>query len=283
MKRLTVFSAAAVLALCLGTAATARANEEATAKTWPGDARFVVLEPGTTLAPGTRVYYLSDDPSYDLSGSGNTLYLVDDGGAYTASSWTAPAAYLRTSTAPHEVVAVQSEYRQDWMAVAAGDRPVRCLTSVPIMTPAPSMTTVPSDRIYYQDTSDYGRYRSGRAAYASTNPSRHAAMTKQAMRRHHRAAMAAARRPAKRHYYSQAEFTATQPAVVSEGTGAGIAVGRDLYQIGHSWYTMEDDSWCRAESWRGPFVRVHKGSVPREVIESANRESHFSPAMGSSD
>ena len=40
----------------------------------------------------------------------------------------------------------------------------------------------------------------------------------------------------------------------------------DLYRYGNSWYLADDGSWYRASSWRGPFVRIRAGSVPRAVF-----------------
>ena len=47
----------------------------------------------------------------------------------------------------------------------------------------------------------------------------------------------------------------------------------DAYQVGNSWYRREAGGWTRSSSWRGPFVYVDTGSVPREVRESDKRGS----------
>lgn len=39
----------------------------------------------------------------------------------------------------------------------------------------------------------------------------------------------------------------------------------DLYRYGRYWYFVEDGYWYRSSSWRGPFVHVRVGSVPRSV------------------
>ena len=53
-------------------------------------------------------------------------FLVGDGTAFQDYHWTNTAAFAAT-TGPDrpEVVPIFAEYRQDWLAVAAGDRPVR--------------------------------------------------------------------------------------------------------------------------------------------------------------
>ncbi|HEU4725562.1 MAG TPA: hypothetical protein VFU59_09745 [Candidatus Eisenbacteria bacterium] len=40
----------------------------------------------------------------------------------------------------------------------------------------------------------------------------------------------------------------------------------DLYRYGRYWYFVEDGFWYRASSWRGPFVHIRVGSVPRSVV-----------------
>lgn len=285
MKRMAACTLGTLLTLSLATA-TAGAGDRHAA--WPSDASFVVFEPGAVVrtdavvAPGTRIYYVSDDPTYDLSGSGRTLYLVGDGGAYRSDSWNAPVAFVRAGASPGSVISLPAEYRQDWNAVAAGDRPVRCLTPVRISAP-----TAPDSYSPTSETSDYDRYRNGTATYTS-NGSR-AAYKKHAAHRKSRAAMAAQRRyqPAKRHYYSTTEFapaaTGQEQYVVAEATVE--RVGNDLFQIGNSWYTIQDGDWCRSDSWRGPFVEVKKGTVPREVIASAKHSSRRAAhvTMGADD
>jgi hypothetical protein len=284
MKRLIALTLGIFAALSV-TAATAAANDREEVRSWPSDARFVVYEPGITiasdqvLAPGARVYYLSDDPTYDLSGAGRTLYLVDDGGAYRSDNWSAAVAFVRAGGGG-DVVSIPAEYRQDWMSVAAGDRPVRCLTPVRMSVPTPT-PYAPSAR----ETSDYDRYKNGTATYTS-NGSR-SEYRQYAAHRKHRAALTAQRRhrPAKRHYYSNAEFTpAATPAVTAEdryviAEATVERLGNDLFQIGNSWYTTQDGSWCRSDSWRGPFVEVKTGSVPREVIASAKHSSRRTPTV----
>lgn len=40
----------------------------------------------------------------------------------------------------------------------------------------------------------------------------------------------------------------------------------DLYRYGNSWYLADNGEWYRAGSWRGPFLRIQTGSVPRAVF-----------------
>ncbi len=40
----------------------------------------------------------------------------------------------------------------------------------------------------------------------------------------------------------------------------------DLYRHGDLWYFVDKGNWYRAHSWRGPFVFVRTGLVPRAVL-----------------
>src|SRR5580765_430530 len=74
---------------------------------------------------GSRIYMVNDDPAYDLSGTKDQWFLVGDGTSFHEDSWRNTAAFASTGGMRHEIVPVPAEYRQDWLAVAAGDRPVR--------------------------------------------------------------------------------------------------------------------------------------------------------------
>src|SRR2546425_7359978 len=95
----------------------------------PSDRVITVAGPGIAMTPGTRVYLVNDDPAYDLSGAEDHWFLVGDGTAFHESSWRSQAAFVSTATGLHEVVPISAEYRQDWLAGAAGDRPGRTVTA----------------------------------------------------------------------------------------------------------------------------------------------------------
>lgn len=40
----------------------------------------------------------------------------------------------------------------------------------------------------------------------------------------------------------------------------------DVYRYGRYWYFIEDGRWYRARSYRGPFVYIHRASVPRAIV-----------------
>ena len=299
----------------LAAAPTVRANDrDDDVRYWSAVRGATVFESGMAVVPGTRIYYIVDDPKYDLSGSNETVYLVEDGSSYRAGAKGVPVALVKTSTGAHEVVAIPAEYRQNWMAVAAGDRPVR--TVVPsrmVSTAVPTMIVVSSDRVYGtngqpiyfdQRARDNGRYRMSNASCAPSaqgatyhrhhkTSSAKAASTK----KHHKHSTSAtnasyARRNAYRNGYNAGYRTAAaehrEPAENTGVSAMKTAAARyaeevrsqpDAFQFQNSWYRREAGGWTRSYSWRGPFVYVDKGSVPREVKESEERGGK----LGSSD
>jgi hypothetical protein len=42
--------------------------------------------------------------------------------------------------------------------------------------------------------------------------------------------------------------------------------GYDLYRYGRYWYMNDDGYWFRASSYRGPFVSISVGRVPRQIV-----------------
>jgi hypothetical protein len=221
-----------------------------------------IAEPGMMIA-GNRIYYICDNPQYDLSGSNESIYLVNDGSTYHASS--ARTATF-AATVPTHVVAVPAEYRQDWLAVAAGDRPVR---SIPAMgtvevessTPAQMTTSETTDHgVTYTDTGTKYVNRSSQTSHVTHHRKSHYKSTNTAF---------VEREPAQTEVVESEHVTATA-AVVAATPEMG-----ELFQIGNRWYMVKDGDWSRSDSWRGPFVPVKKGHVPREVRESAKRDHSF--------
>jgi len=41
----------------------------------------------------------------------------------------------------------------------------------------------------------------------------------------------------------------------------------DLYRYGNNWYMVDNGTWYRASSWRGPFYRITMSTVPDVVLE----------------
>lgn len=243
------------------------------------------------MAPGTRVYFVNDDPAYDLSGANDHWFLVGDGTAFHENSWRSPAAFASTGSTPHEVVSISAEYRQDWLAVAAGDRPVRTFTA-----PRSTMDTGARAAAYTSSTTDNDEDRYTKAQNTDTfRPVHHPRRKTYVHRRTHSAQLSAAWRHNRyrRHStvssnasYSSAEredepvmkTAVSEPAVATTETAVEIRhdeMGHELFQINNSWYMMDNGDWVRSESWRGPFVHVKKGTVPREVRMSAKHESRM--------
>lgn len=40
----------------------------------------------------------------------------------------------------------------------------------------------------------------------------------------------------------------------------------DMYRYGNGWYLADATGWYRADTWRGPFISVQVGTVPRALI-----------------
>jgi hypothetical protein len=259
-----------------------------------------IVEPGLA---GSRVYFISDNPRYDLSGADETVFLVEDGSSYRTSSGRTPVAYvtaLGTIPTP-QVVAVPSEYRQDWLAVAAGDRPVRCIPAAGTMATPTSYTytTVPARGVTYTSTAPH--HNNG-YSYTTTTTTRYGTQYRKAtkprthkvyrrttysnasrnytVRRRARATTASYYRPARTKVVTRT-YTPVAADCASMMNTAAVAVAaqpmamHDLYQIGNTWYMENNGGWSRSDSWRGPFFSVKKGHVPREVRESAKRSHSF--------
>lgn len=219
-----------------------------------------IAEPGMMIA-GNRVYYICDNPQYDLSGSDESIYLVNDGSTYHASS-------ARTATfaaaVPTQVVAVPAEYRQDWLSVAAGDRPVRSI---------PAMGTVEVEsgtaaQLTSSETMDNGAtYTDTGTKYVNRSQTRHVTHHRKSHNKSTNAAIVQ-REPV------QTEVVESEPVATAAVVAATPTMG-ELFQIGNRWYMEKDGDWSRSDSWRGPFVPVKKGHVPREVRESAKRDHSF--------
>jgi hypothetical protein len=290
MKGLFAWIVGTFLVLSIVTGPTARANENDNDNNYSSNDhdRYLMtergvpyLEPGMAVVPGTRVYYLSDNPKYDLSGSRDSWLLVEDGGAFKADS-KGPTAFVSTGMYPHEVAVMPAEYRQDWLAVAAGDRPVRTVRSVKASMMAPPMAVVPSGYVMYTREGPERVGTSYSSATSGTHETHYRAVKHVAIRRHrptqttvahhrtyhrHHAAMASYR-PRRTTWTRTSSTYATAEPALSTTTTREYVRDHDLYQIQGSWYRNENGVWYRGYSWRGPFVHVSRVSVPREVISS---------------
>lgn len=245
---------------------------------------------GIPVASGARVYFVSDDPTYDLSGSADQLVLVGDGTAIHETSGHTSAAFARAGATPHEVVPIAAEYRQDWLAVSAGDRPVRTFTAPRSVMDTGAMAMVPSRveevRASVPDN-DEDRYTTTRDTFRPVHHPRrrmyrhrraHSAQLSAAWRHQRRKRMASYASTAEREDEPAMTTRMSQPAVAMTESAVEIKhdeMGHELFQINNSWYMKNNGDWFRSESWRGPFVHVKKGTVPREVRMSEKHPSRM--------
>jgi len=42
--------------------------------------------------------------------------------------------------------------------------------------------------------------------------------------------------------------------------------GYEMYRYGNTWYVMDSGRWYSANTWRGPFVSITVGSIPRDIM-----------------
>jgi len=68
-------------------------------------------------------------------------------------------------------------------------------------------------------------------------------------------------------------------------TSSGVSYAKrsrdyDLYRFRGSWFLVVEGMWYRADSWRGPFLSVSAGNVPREVLRvpTGYRKHWMAPA-----
>jgi hypothetical protein len=234
------------------------------------------------MAPGGRVYFVNDDPAYDLSGAGDHWFLLGDGTAFHERSWRSPAALAGAGAMTREVVPVSAEYRQDWLAVAAGDRPVRTFTAPRSVMDTGAMASS-AEMTRYAPNHDREAVLSARNAdtFRPVHRARrhHRTHYKAAThyRTYHRSRGAAMTHHAARPAYHSAQTAMAEPAVTAESNMEirRDEMGHELFQMGSSWYMMDNGDWYRSESWRGPFVHVRKGMVPREVRMSEKHPSRM--------
>jgi hypothetical protein len=243
----------------------------------PSGQMIAVAAPGPGMVMGSRIYLVNDDPAYDLSGAGDHWFLVGDGTAFQESNWRSQAAFVRTGSTVHEVVPISAEYRQDWLAVAAGDRPVRTFNAPRSTMDVSEMAMAPAGMAYVSNGNgaDNDRYRFTKTQWAENGTKYRATKTKR------KAYSAVKYRPAR--YTTTTRTVDQEPMVETQMAVAAVPeieirrdeLGHELFQIHSSWYMKNNGDWFRAESWRGPFVRVKTGTVPREVRMSAEHESRI--------
>jgi hypothetical protein len=227
-----------------------------------------------------HVYLINDDPGYDLTGPSDHWFLMGDGTAFRDENWHGTgAAFASTGMmAGHEVVPITAEFRQDWLAVAAGDRPVRTFTAprstagagVMAVVPMENTTSEPMAMNQYSSAEPRDTFRPVHHArahrtYHATRPVRYTSTHRERTTNYQTASVEPAANT------QEAVETEAQPAVeVSQDR-----MGHELFQMGTSWYMKVDKDWYRAESWRGPFAPIKKRTVPREVKMSAKHPSRM--------
>ncbi|HEV8128145.1 MAG TPA: hypothetical protein VGQ14_00665 [Candidatus Eisenbacteria bacterium] len=79
--------------------------------------------------------------------------------------------------------------------------------------------------------------------------------------------------------YASARTFRTKPEMVMI-SGTSVRYARraddyDLYRYRGTWFLVEDGTWYRSSSWRGPFITIRVNSVPHEVRTVPSRYRRF--------
>ena len=72
-----------------------------------------------------------------------------------------------------------------------------------------------------------------------------------------------------RYWSSGRTFTTEPQTYVIGNTGVDYYrgdEGYDIYRYGSTWYLVDNGGWYRADTWRGPFISVQVGGVPRAIL-----------------
>lgn len=262
-------------------------------------------QPRMRRVADTDVYYIRDASDYDVYQFEGTWYLNDQGRWYRAGSWRGPWASMTADVLPYQISVVPSEYRRNWVSVRMDTRDSRYRdlpdgywASGRTFSRKPSMGTIPSSNVtyarragdfdlyrlhgtwylvdngvWYRSTSWRGPFLSIRAASVPrevlTIPERY---------RHEWSASASYesdrgwdrdRDNRVRYWNSGRTFTNEPRWDLIPSTDIDYVRGNqsyDMYRYGNTWYLSDATGWYRADTWRGPFVSVQVGTVPRALI-----------------
>jgi len=305
MNRRTVWNlAAALLALlpALSLSGCSSRPSEAEIGYDYGDYRFT-SEPRMRLVTDTGVYYIRDASDYDVYQFEGTWYLNDRGTWYRAGSWRGPFVTMEVDVLPNEIATVPADYRRNWVSVRRDfrdrrdrDLPEGYSASGRTFRDKPRMSRVPGTNVTYaQRARDYDLYRHRGTWYlvddgvwyratswrgpfltirASSVP--RAVLTIPSRYRRDWSEPASYggyrdddRSPTIRYWSSGRTLTAQPQTFVIPSTSVYYMRGDDgydLYRYGNSWYLVDQEGWFRANTWRGPFISIQAGTVPRAVL-----------------
>lgn len=261
-----------------------------------GDYRFT-SEPRMRLVTDNGVYYIRDASDYDVYQFEGTWYLNDRGSWYRAGSWRGPFVSMEVDVLPHEIATVPSDYRRNWVAVRRDyrnrDLPDGYWASGRTFSEKPSMRRIPNTAVTFARRAvDYDLYRhrgtwylvddgywyrssSWRGPFLSIRASSVPNEVLSIPQRYRRDWAAPAtyrdddRRPTIRYWSSGRTFTAQPQTYAIPRTSVYYVSsndGYDLYRFGNAWYLADEGGWYRADTWRGPYISVQVGAVPRAVL-----------------
>lgn len=263
-------------------------------------------EPRMRRIADTDVYYIRDASDYDLYQFEGTWYLNDNGSWYRAGTWRGPFVTIEADVIPYEISTVPSTYRKNWVAVRADrrdrryrDLPEGYAASGRTFSTKPSMSRIPGsavkyasragdyslyrlrgtwylvdDGIWYRSTSWRGPFLTIRAASVPrdilTLPARYRSdwSSSASYDRDDDRGWNRDRRTVR--YWSSGRTLTMQPRTyVIPRTDVDYYRSDDnydIYRYGSTWYLVDNGGWYRADSWRGPFISIESGSVPRAIL-----------------
>ena len=263
------------------------------------------VEPRLNFIPNTSIYYDRRASGYDLYRYGNRWYLVDQGNWYFSNDWRGPFVSVDYTSLPDEFVTLPDSYRRYWdspTGVITLDAPEGAIVSARHFTRKPKMFTVGRGVTYARNADDFDLYRfrstyylvedgiwyrsdSWRGPFFSIRASkapREVLSVSTAYRRHWHAdtgnrhygdgryqVTTRTYEPVHRFWRSSMTFD-TQPEMrVIPNTSVYYLrdpSGYEVYRYANTWYVVDDGQWYSANTWRGPYVTIVSGSVPREIM-----------------
>ena len=183
---------------------------------------------------GRGVSFAHNTADFDLYRFRGTWYVVEDGTWYRSDSWRGPFFSMRANRLPREVLSVSAPYRRHWYASNDSYRYRNYDND--------RYRNYDNDRYrnygYNNDNDDY--YRSSNRTYDQN-----------------------------RFWQSGMTFD-TQPDLrIIPSTNVYYLrdnSGYEMYRYGNTWYVMDNGQWYSANTWRGPFVTIGVGTVPRDIM-----------------
>jgi len=180
---------------------------------------------------GRGVTYARNTNDFDLYRFRSTWFLVENGVWYKSDSWRGPFFSTRADRLPREVLSVSAPYRTHWYAT--GYR----------------YHDNDNDREDYYRNSNNDRYNNNYDNRYNNNRYNNNYDDR---------------------FWSSGQTFEVQPELrIIPSTNVYYLRdnnGYEMYRYGNTWYVMDSGRWYSANTWRGPFVSIQVGSIPRDIM-----------------